>query len=250
MGFVDNLPAGITATGPVTSAGCPAAAMTFTPTKITLTGVSLAASATCTYSVTVTGSTAGIWTNTTTNVTSVEGGAGGVGTAILVVVAPPSISKSFGSVAIPVGYSTPLTFTIENPNNALTLTGIAFTDTLPSGLRVGTPSTVTGSCGGGVISATAGSSTISLGGASLSAGSSCTFSVLVIATAAGTQTNTTSGITAVGAGALVTGDPASATIAVGEAFQIHTISNVTAPAGEGRPSRGGVIRPGGRFGLH
>jgi Subtilase family len=233
VGFVDNLPAGITAIGPVTSTGCPAAAMTFTPAIITLSGVSLPASGTCTYSVAVTGSTAGIWTNTTTNITSVEGGAGGVGTANLIVVAPASISKSFGSVSIPVGDSTPLTFTIANPNNAVTLNGIAFTDTLPSGLRVSTPSTVTGSCGGGLITATAGSSTISLGGASLSPGSSCTFSVLVIATAAGAQTNTTSGITAVGAGVLVTGAPASATIAVGEAFQVHTIANVTAPAGGG-----------------
>ena len=231
MGFVDNLPAGITAIGPVTSAGCPAAAMTFTPTKITLSGVSLPALGTCTYTVTVTGSTAGIWTNTTTNVTSVEGGAGGQGSATLTVVAPPSISKSFGSLAIPIGYSTPLTFTIENPNNAVTLSGIAFTDNLPSGLRVATPSIVTGSCGGGVISATAGSSTISLGGASLSAGSSCTFSVLVIGTA----------------GALRPIRPAASRrqarvcwlrairhpprIAVGDAFQIHTISNVTAPAG-------------------
>ena len=134
-------------------------------------------------------------------------------------------------MAIPIGYSTPLTFTIDNPNNAVTLNGLAFTDTLPPGLRVATPSTVTGSCGGGVISATAGSSTISLGGASLSPGSSCTFSVLVTGTAAGTQTNTTSGVTAIGAGVLVTGDPASATIAVGDVFQIHTIANVTAPAG-------------------
>jgi hypothetical protein len=228
VGFIDNLPAGLTASGPVTAAGCPAAALTLTPTKITVSGLTLAALASCTYTMSITGSAAGIWNNTTTNVTSVEGGPGGQGSATLIVVAPPKMTKAFGPVAIPVGYSTPLTFTIENPNAAITLSGLSFIDNLPPGLRVSTPSTVTGSCPGGVISAVAGSGVISLAGASLSAGSSCTFSVLVTGTAEGNQTNTTGGITGTGAGVLVTGDPATATIFVGSALQISYAANLTA----------------------
>jgi Subtilase family len=227
VGFVDNLPAGLTASGPETSAGCPIAALTLTPT-ITVSGVTLAPLASCTYTVTITGSGAGIWNNTTTNVTSVEGGAGGQGSATLIVVAPPEMTKAFGPVAIPLGYSTPLTFTIENPNAAITLTGLGFVDNLPPGLRVSTPSIVTGSCDGGGILAVAGSGVISLAGATLSAGSSCTFSVLVTGTAEGNQTNTTGAITGVGASVVVTGDPATATIFVGAALQVSYAANLTA----------------------
>ena len=79
---------------------------------------------------------------------------------------------------IPLNGTAPLTFAISNTKPAnVALTGVAFTDTLPSGLVVATPNGLTGSCGGGTITATAGGSTISLSGGSLAAGASCTFGV-------------------------------------------------------------------------
>ena len=104
--------------------------------------------------------------------------------------APPTISKSFGAANIPVGGTTSLSFTITNPNASASLSGVAFTDTLPAGLVVATPNGLAGSCGGGAITATAGS--VSLSGATLAASAACNFSVNVTGMTAGTQNNTTS----------------------------------------------------------
>jgi uncharacterized repeat protein (TIGR01451 family) len=62
--------------------------------------------------------------------------------------APPTIIKAFGAASMNVGASTSLTFTVSN-DNATPLTGVAFTDTLPAGLVVATPSGFAGLCGAG-----------------------------------------------------------------------------------------------------
>ena len=175
---------------------------------------SLAASATCTFSVNVTGTTAGTKNNTTSAVTSVEGGTGGTASATVTVaaIAPPTITKSFGAASIPQNGSTSLTFTIGNPNASTSLTGVGFTDTLPAGLVVSTPNGLTGSCGGGTITATAGSGSISLASATLAWSASCTFSVNVTGSTLGTKNNTTSSVASVEGGAGLT---ASASVTVG-----------------------------------
>ena len=110
-------------------------------------------------------------------------------------VAPPTISKSFGTaVSIQLGGTTALNFTINNPNATVALTGVGFIDTLPAGLVVSTPNGLTGSCGGGTITAVAGSGSVALSGATLAAGASCTFSVNVTATIAGVLTNITGNV--------------------------------------------------------
>ena len=82
-------------------------------------------------------------------------------------------------------------------------------------------------CPNGVVTATPGPG-ISLTGATLTAGASCTVSMNVVAAKAGVYLNVTSTVTSNEA---VPGAAAAATLAVGEAFQLHTMSNVTAPAG-------------------
>jgi hypothetical protein len=129
-------------------------------------------------------------------------------------------------VSILPGGTTSLTFNLTNPNTALTLTGLAFTDTLPTGLVVATPNGLVGSCGGGTITAVAGSNTISLSSATLTAGASCTFSVNVTSNGAalGYVINTTSTVTSNEA---VPGAPATATLFIGDPFQISYSSNLS-----------------------
>jgi hypothetical protein len=111
-----------------------------------------------------------------------------------------TLTKAFGAASIPVGGSTSLTFTLHN-STVTTETGIAFSDTLPSGLVVATPNGLATTCGG-TITATAGSSTISLTAATLASSASCTFSVNVVGTTVGVQTNTTSTVAATGGAGL------------------------------------------------
>jgi arabinogalactan endo-1,4-beta-galactosidase len=113
---------------------------------------------------------------------------------------PPVIGKAFGAGSVALNGSTTLTFNLSNPNTSLSLSGIGFTDPLPAGQVVGTPNGLTGSCGGGTITAAAGSSSVILSGASLAATASCTFAVNVTGTTSGTQTNTTSAVTSTEAG--------------------------------------------------
>jgi hypothetical protein len=112
-----------------------------------------------------------------------------------VVVAPPSLSASFGATSIALGDSTALTFTITNPAaNTVGLTGVALDDTLPAGLTVASPNGLTGSCGAGTITAAPGSQNVSLAGGTIPTGSSCTFTVNVTASSAGQLANTTGAV--------------------------------------------------------
>lgn len=130
---------------------------------------------------------------------------------------PLTITKFFGAGSIPLGGSTTLQFQINNVNEGgPTQTGVHFTDNLPAGLVVATPNGLTSpACGGGTITATAGSSSISLTGATLvdpaTVGiSGCQFSVNVRGTSPGVKYNTTTPISS----DTVTNGSASANITV------------------------------------
>ncbi|HSM84528.1 MAG TPA: CSLREA domain-containing protein, partial [Candidatus Limnocylindrales bacterium] len=58
----------------------------------------------------------------------------GTATVNITVPAPPVIIKAFGAASIPLNGSTSLSFTIQNNNTTTSLTGVAFSDTLPAGL--------------------------------------------------------------------------------------------------------------------
>ncbi|MGV8042272.1 MAG: C25 family cysteine peptidase [Thermoanaerobaculaceae bacterium] len=203
VGFADTLPTGLvidsTSTNPPT-VSCSAGSLTGATisaapgtTSISMSGGTLGASSNCTFSVRVRGTVAGSYTNTSGSITSTDTGPNtsseGTGTASLTAVAQPVINKTFGTTNLITGQTTSLTFSITNPNSATDLTGVGFTDTLPSGLVVATPNGLLGGCGGGTITATAGSDSVSLSVATLTKGSSCTFSVNVTGSTVGTKDN-------------------------------------------------------------
>jgi len=222
VAFTDTYPAGVTTASPSNLTNTCGGAAVATSGSVSLTGGTIAASSTCAVTVSVT-STEGIRVNSVT-VTS-NFGTGNTATATLTAATPPVLSKSFGEVSIGPGNTVGLTFTLRNPNTVLALNALAFTDVLPAGLVVSTPGVVTGVCDSGTITAVANSNTISLAGASLAAGASCTFKVNVTANGAAlsTLTNTTSTVSSTEA---TPGAAASATIFVGDPFQVSYASNL------------------------
>jgi hypothetical protein len=156
---------------------------------------------------------------------------GGFDEVHLLVTAPATIGKSFGAANIPFNGSTSLSFTITQPTVAsATLTGAAFTDNLPAGLVVATPNGLTGSCGGGTITAVAASSSVTLSGGTVEAGSSCTFSVNVTGTTAGVKNNSVH-LTSTNGG---TGNTSNASVTVGP--PPPTVTSVSPNSG---PTAGG-----------
>jgi YVTN family beta-propeller protein len=212
IAFSDSFPAGlIVSASPALNSSCggtvSAAAGSGT---VSLSGGTLAANASCTVLLNVTGTAAGA-KNNSVQVTSTEGGPGNTSNATVTVVAPPVIIKTFGATNIPLNGSTSLTFAIQNNNAGTTLTGVMFSDTLPAGLVVSTPNGLTGSCGGGTITGTPASGSVSLTGASIAAGASCTFAVNVTGTTGGVKNNTTGNVISTNGGP---GGTASASITV------------------------------------
>jgi uncharacterized repeat protein (TIGR01451 family) len=226
----DALPSGLlvaTPNGLTNTCGGNAQALTVAGQGLISLGQgTVAGSGSCTFSLNVTGTSAGVKNNTSSQVGSNEAANGNPATASITVLTPLTIAKAFGASAIPVGGTTTLTFTITNPDTTTTQTGIAFTDSLPAGLVVATPNGLSGSCGSGTITATAGSGTVSLSGATLAASSSCSFSVNVTGTSSGGKNNSVT----VSSNEAGTGNTANASLtvvappAIAKAFSPATIA--------------------------
>lgn len=103
---------------------------------------------------------------------------------------PPTLKTAFTPDSIGVGGTAALSFKITNPNSSGSITGIGFTDTLPSGLVIDDPNGQSGTCGSsGTLTATAGGTTITLAGGKLAAGANCTVSADVTSTTPGAYQN-------------------------------------------------------------
>ncbi len=103
-----------------------------------------------------------------------------------------TFSKAFGVPSVPLNGSTSLTFTIQRVAGSAA-SGVNFTDPLPAGLVVSTPSGQAGDCGvGSTVSAAPAGSSISLSGGQLAGGATCVFAVNVTGTTPGLKSNTTS----------------------------------------------------------
>jgi trimeric autotransporter adhesin len=216
ISFNDSLPSGLvvaTPNGLANSCGGNLNAGAGVST-VFVDSVTLAPGASCTWSVNVVATAAGTKNNVTSAIFATESGAGSTATASITVLLPanPVLSKAFGAASIAIGQTTSLTFTIANPNATFTtLTNISFIDSLPSGLVVATPNGLVNNCGGNV-NADAGVSTVFINAVTLAPGSSCTWSINVVANSAGIKNNVTSAISSTESG--TGGAAATASIAV------------------------------------
>ena len=156
--------------------------------RVSYSGGSLGASATCTIAVDVTSAADGSYPNDTESVTS-SLGTSTVAEATLTVdpAAAPGFARVFEPDTIRQGGETEIVFTVDNGANAIAMTGMAFADSLPSGVSVAdTPGTVNG-CGG-TFDPVAGATTLAFTGGVLAAGATCELRVTVRALEAGTLT--------------------------------------------------------------
>ena len=91
LGFTDDLPAGVTIANSGAISVCEGSLTTTALGLITFSGGSLSANASCNFDVTVTGVTSGSMVNTTSVITSSEGGPGNAATATLIVNDPVAV---------------------------------------------------------------------------------------------------------------------------------------------------------------
>jgi hypothetical protein len=152
----------------------------------------------------------------------------------------PTISSAFTPSAVGIGdsTSTALGVTITNPSPTNKLSALAFTDAFPAGLAIDNPNGLSGTCGSaGVITATPGTSTLSLTGGSLAGGATCTISVSVVASVAGTLSNS-AGVVSSSAGPSAAAPAAALTV-----LEAPTVGTVTGIKNKATYSFGQVVRP-------
>ena len=211
---------------------------------ISLTGGTVPAGGSCTITVNVTASSAGIHVNTLAagSVTTANGGSNAApASSSVTVLARPTVAKSFGAAAIASGGTTTLAITVSNAN-AVALSGLALTDLFPvsPGPMTLANGTSTNTCGGTLTDTGSGALGIGdvgvvLSGGTVPAGGSCTITVNVTASTAGTYTNT------LAAGSVTTtngGSNAAAANASVDVLARPTVAKAFSPAvvGVGQPS--------------
>jgi uncharacterized repeat protein (TIGR01451 family) len=161
---------------------------------------------TCTATYTVTAGDVSAKFVTNTAFATVAGVNSPTDSKTVLLLTPPTISKSFASPTVALGGSVGMSLLLTNPGGT-TLTGLAFTDTLPAGLT--TPDAATTPCGG---SLSVSSNVLTFTGGSLVAGANCTISVTVTGATAGVKNNTTGAISSNETGAGATSNTATVTV--------------------------------------
>jgi hypothetical protein len=195
--------------------------LTTTYAGITLSGLTatsgLAPGGSCTVTATVKTNAAGVFTNISDNILSTEAGTNttstGYATANLTAVLAPVIAKQFAPNPVRIGAVSTLTFTITNPNQNDSISGVAFSDafpTSPGNMTVASPTGVSASgCGSPTFAPVAGTGSISFSGGTIAAGGTCTVKVNVTAPITGSYSNTSGNVSHIINSATVNGNTAS-----------------------------------------
>ena len=201
--YTDTLPAGVLiATTPNATTDCagsgPDGHAVITPSNngttngvVTVSQGTIPPNTNCSITVDVVASALGAYNNSIpeNSVTSYQGIPNANGAqATLYVVKKPTIGKAFANAVRKPGEANTLTVTVNNAA-AVALTGVSLTDKLPDGLSIASTPAAGGTCANGTVSADAGGGTLSLTGATIPAGTSCTFYADVVGNAAGVYIN-------------------------------------------------------------
>ena len=203
IAFTDALPANMKVAAGGSTNGCGAAGTltaAVNASSISFAGTAtdvVASGATCTITVPVTTTAVGSFPNTT-GALSWKGPAGSPGavsnTAVLTVVAKPTIAKVFSPAGVDTWRNSTLVFTLTNPNATAPLTACTFTDTL-TGFFVSNPPSLGGTCVGVTSTPPLALNQTSLNFTvpALNPGS-CTITLPVTSGVAGSYSNTSSGV--------------------------------------------------------
>ncbi|MBR9651489.1 autotransporter outer membrane beta-barrel domain-containing protein [Thalassovita aquimarina] len=204
LAFTDNLTAGLaiastpnaSTTCPVDQGGGPYASLSAPAggSTIAFSDGALPGGSSCTVTLNITGTAAGSFTDTTGALTSSAGNSGTASATLTVDSTRLSFSKTIVPDTVSLNGTSTMTYTIENPTSTV-VSSIAFNETLPSGVQIASPANAVTDCTAGTLTATAGGSSISLGGAFFTAAGSCTVTVDIQGAAAGSYTLTSSGLT-------------------------------------------------------
>ena len=213
LAFTDAFPAGlVVADTPDVDNDCGGGTLTAAAGGDTLAfaGGAVAANAACEIRVTVraTGS-AGPLTNTTSALESSLPDAPPASATLTVNEAPLIVSMGFSPSTIAQGGVSRLSYDLGNAA-AVGATSISLSDTLPADVVVADVPDARTTCGGGVLTATAGGDTLAFTGDAVAAGGACAISVDVTSAVAGSYLNGPESVTS----SLGASTPASATLTV------------------------------------
>ena len=180
--------------GTINSSACSGAFAGAGTGLLTGSSISIAPTSSCIVSIVIQTGFApnGIYTNTTTDVTS--NGltiAPAASDTLDFTYALPGISKSFDTASMQEGEVTTLTLTLDNTGMPIAAGTVSITDTFPAGLFIATPSNASTTCTGGTLTATADGVSVSYTGGSIAANSSCTIVADVTSITDGNYVNTT-----------------------------------------------------------
>jgi len=231
IAFTDNMTGGLSMTGVIQFNSCSGSVIETNSTVLNYSGGSLAAGATCNFGVNVTDTAQETNNNIATNITDTGNTTGtSSSTATLTVfsgVAAPVVNAYFPNPGtMTAGQTTTLNFNIYNNNGGTTtLSSIGFSDSFAGSSLLITQvsgNTVAYSNCSGTIIATNGTSSLSLSGASLSPGATCSFGVNVTDATPETVNTTPTGITSTPSG--IGGGGTTATLTVNPATPIVSAS--------------------------
>ncbi|WP_417207585.1 Ig-like domain-containing protein [Antarctobacter sp.] len=193
--FTTTLPAGVTFATPAdldvgTSCGGVTATAADGGTVLTVSDVAVGAFGSCSLSVLVTSSSVGSNIITSGDFTSDQGNSGTASSTLTVnaTSSAPVFSKSLSDPSIAINGTTRMTYLIDNTANGNFVNGASFVENLPSGVTVApTPNIDVSTCAFPPnVSASGGS--ISVTGITLLSGTTCSISLSLKATSAGTYT--------------------------------------------------------------